>query len=80
MERGTINVILKMRELIAHHETFVGTVITVDYGNGRSLVQTVGGGARWVRGTDVGTGNKCLVRDGEIISTVPVTAYVEVEV
>ena len=67
-------------DLLPQTPLMVAVVQSVDVSNGTSAVVFDGGGTAVVRGTSIGVGGKCFVRNGLIEGAAPDLPLVEIEV
>ena len=73
------NIYRALIDLLPQTPLMVATVQSVDI-NGTSTVEFSGGGTAVVRGTSIGVGGKCFVRNGLIEGAAPDLPLVEIEV
>jgi len=70
----------RFAKLLPQSPLLIGTVLSIDFSSGASMVQLPGGGTLNVRGTDVAVGQKAFVRNGLIEGTAPDLPVVEIEI
>lgn len=74
------NLFRALRDLLPEPLLLVATVVSINAGQGTSLVQFPGGGQQTVRGTGVAAGLKAFVRNGLVEGPAPALTSITIEV
>lgn len=74
------NIFRQLLDLLPQTPLMVATIQSVDVSNGSSIVAFNGGGTAVMRGSSIGVGGKCFVRNGLIEGAAPDLLMVEIEV